>query len=366
MRIIISKDNLMLAINATQRAINPKSIIPLYSCIHLETKDNHAFFTGAGLDITIECTVPAQIEQEGSAFIPARYFSDIVRRLPDVPIILEHDESMELSIRCENSFFSLRTISATDFPQIPDIQGDLSFTVNAETLAKLIRQSSFAASTDELKGVFTGILWEIEGSDLCLIGSDMHRLAWTKSTVSSDAALEKISFILPAKHVVELGRLIQSGDCQISGDNHSVSFRFDNICMNCHTLSGIFPDYRSVVPQQFMTTLQVESKMLRDAAERISLFSASNDTSNTIYFVIDDNHMEIHSQSEIGYGRESLPVAMEGESLDIAFNSRYLTDVFRVLDCDQVDVQLSGQLSAGIIKDRQDEDFFYLLLPVRY
>ena len=366
MRITISKDNLNYAISAAQRAINPKSIIPLYSCIKLEVIDNQGIFTGAGLDTIIQCTVPVQMEREGTALIPARYFSDIVRRLPDVPITIEHTESMELSIRYNQSFFTLRTLAVNDFPLTPEVQGDLSFTLSSETLSTLIRQSSFASSSDELKGVFTGILWEIDGTEISLVGTDTHRLAWSRGTLSSGGAEEKVSFILPAKLVNELGRLIQSGECQIHADKHSVSFQWDNVFMNCHILDGIFPNYRSVVPSQFMSSIQVDSKALRDAAERISLFSASNDTSNTIYFEIAEGIMEIHSQSEIGYGRESLAVQMDGEPIEIAFNSRYLTDVFKVIDCDLVDIQLSGQLTASIIKDQQDDDFFYLLLPVRY
>ena len=360
-----SKENLNNAVNAVQKAINPKSIIPIYSCFQLEIKEDRAIFTGAGLDVSIECTVPVQTEREGIALVPARYFGDIIRRLPDIPITLEHTDSMEMAIRYEKSIFTLKTQPFDNFPSIAPFEKGANFSVPAETFKKLVRQSSFAASADEMKAVFTGILFEIDGEEISLIGSDTHRLAWTKGAVKTDLPDTKASFVLSARIVAEIARLIQNDDCHIQVENNTVFFAFDNIRISCQIMNGNFPNYRQVLPSNFITNIQVDSKRLRDAVERISLFATSNDISSTIYFEIGEGALTVHSQSDIGYGREEISITHEGEDLNIAFNSRYISDIFKVIDGDTVDIQLSGQISAGIMKEKGDPGFLYLVLPVK-
>ena len=360
-----SKENLNLAVSAVLRAINPKSIIPLYSCVKIEVKSDLAIFTGAGLDLSIECSIPVQAEKEGVTLVPAKYLGDIVRRLPDIPITLEHTESMEMTIRYEKSIFTLRTMSPEDFP-VPDIfGGGLDFTVSADVLKKLIRQSSFAASADDLKGIFTGILWELEGDELSLIGSDTHRLAWVKGPANNNISDAQGSFIIPARIASEISRLILEDHCHIKVDKNTVFFTFDNIKLNCRILEGGFPNFRQVIPKNFITNVRIESKSLRDATERISLFTASNDSSSTIHLEIEENTLSIHSQSDIGFGREEFIIEKSGEDIKISFNSRYITDVFKVTDGDTVNIQFSGQTSAGVIKEVGDESFLYLILPVK-
>ncbi|MCL1848292.1 MAG: DNA polymerase III subunit beta [Clostridiales bacterium] len=365
MLITTSKDNLNTAINAVQRAINAKSIIPSYSCIKLEVKGNTAVFTGAGLDVSIECTIPVQTDREGVALIPAKAFSDIVRRLPDLPITLEHSDSMEMSIRYERANFTLSTIASDDFPLMDIVQGSLVFSIAADPLKKLVRQSTFASSNDELKGVFTGILWELEAGDLSLIGTDTHRLAWTKAPVNQSEDLSSGSFIIPAKTTTEIARLLQNEDCQVKADQNIVSFTFDNIRIQCRVMEGSFPNYRQVIPERFVTSIQAESKTIRDAAERISLFAVMTELSSTIYLEIEDSALSVHSRSDIGFGREEIPVRQEGDDLHIAFNSRYITDFFKVAEEERVIIQLSGQLSAGIMKEESDDSFLYLVLPIK-
>jgi DNA polymerase-3 subunit beta len=364
-----SKENLNIAVSAVQRAINPKSIIPMYSCIKIEVRENLAVFTGAGLDVSIECSIPVQMEKEGSLLVNAKYFGDIVRRLPDIPITIEHTESMEMSIRYEKSVFTLRTASYDDYPSLDEFQGGLGFTISAELLKKLVRQSSFAASADVLKGVFTGLLWEVDGSELSLIGSDTHRLAWGKGKIdvtgqSADDEV-KLSFIIPARIAQEVTRLIQDGVCQVNVSRNVVFFAFENIRVNCSVMEGSFPNFRQVIPSKFVTEIEIKNDVFRDAVDRISLFAAANDSSSTIAIEISEGLLSVHSQSDIGFGREEFSVEHEGEDIKINFNSRYITDVFKVIEGDHVEIKLSGPISAGIIREKADEDFVYLVLPVK-
>ena len=365
MRITTSKENLNTAISVVQRAINQKSIIPLFSCIKLEVRGNIAVFTGTGLDTIIECSIPVQTEREGLALIPARYFGDIVRRLPDIPITLEHTETMEMTIRYDKSVFTLRTMASDDFPSIETFREGLTFSVSPDTFKRVVRQTSFAASTDEMKAVFTGLLWEVSGEELSVVATDTHRLAWAKGSLAKADKEAKASFIIPARLATEIARLIQNDDCIMQAEKNTVFFSFDQIRISCRVLEGTFPNYQQVIPGKFITTMQVDSGALRDITERTSLFAASGETSSTIHLDIADRVLSVYSQSDIGFGREEISVQQDGEDLKIAFNARYLTDVFKVMEGDKAEMQFSGQLSACVMREEGDQSFLYLVLPIK-
>jgi DNA polymerase-3 subunit beta len=297
--------------------------------------------------------------------VNSRYFSDVVRRLPDVPITLELSDSMELTIRYEKSYITLRTMDAADFPPFPAFKGGLDFQLSSETLKRLVRQTSFTASTDDLKAVFTGLLWEINGEEIGLVGTDTHRLSWSKGAINIENKEAKGNFIIPAKIAQEISRLIQDDACHIQAEKNTVFFTFDDIKIYCRVLEGSFPNYRKVIPEQYVTTIQAESKKMRDAVERISLFALSDGDTSTINLEIADSQLIIHSRSDVGFGREEMEIEQSGENLTIAFNSRYINDIFKVTDGDKISIQLSGKLSAGVMKDPSEKDFLYLVLPVR-
>jgi DNA polymerase-3 subunit beta len=174
------------------------------------------------------------------------------------------------------------------------------------------------------------------------------------------------SFIVPAKTIIEIARLLQDEPCHIQAEKSTVFFSFANIRVFCRVLKGVFPEFRKVIPSKFVSEIQFESRLLRDAAERISLFSSSTDSSSTVNLEFEEDILNIHSRSDIGFGREELKVAHEGEDISISFNSRYLTDVFKMIEGDKtVTMKLSGPLSAGIINEKDDDDFLYLILPVK-
>jgi DNA polymerase-3 subunit beta len=365
MRITTTKENLLVGINAVQRAINAKSIIPIYSCIKLATNGNVLSFTGASLDMGIQCQMPVQVEREGIAVVPARYLSDIVRKLPDVPITLDLNDHHEMSILYEKSFFSLKTMPAEDFPTLPEFKGNMDFSISAEVLKNMVRQTAFACSTDEMKAIFTGLLWEIDGDNLRMVGTDTHRLAWTQGKIKTTDISNNGLFIFPAKTAIEIARLIQEEDCRVQVEKNMVFFSFENIKINCRILEGQFPNYKQVIPAQSKTKIIADAKLLQNCVDRISLFSLSGDTSNTIHLEIFEQALTIHSRSEIGSGKEEISIEHQGEELKIAFNARYLTDVFKVIDESSIAIEFSGPLSAGVLRIPENNDFLYLILPIR-
>lgn len=366
MKITATKENLLLGVSAVQKAVSAKNTLPILSGIRLEAKDNVLYFAATDLEIGIQCDVPVEVIKEGVAVVPARHFSEITRRLPDGAITLEQISQYELEISYEESQLVLKIMAGDDFPAIPKVIGEQQLEINAAIMKQMIRQTVFATGTDEGRPLFTGILCECAEDKIRLIATDTHRLALRQGTILNK--IEKnTSFIIPGKIMAELARLIydETETCHIGISKNLVSFQVANIKIICRLLDGQFPNYRQVIPTQYNLKVRVKTKKMQEAVERISLFTVLNDVSNTIKFQLKENTMIISSQSELGQGYEQIFMEGEGEAVNISFNARYLLDVLKIVEADEVELELSGALSPCIVRPAESDNFLYLLLPVR-
>jgi DNA polymerase-3 subunit beta len=360
----IEKEQLLFGINAVQKFVSAKNILPVLSHIKIEAKNSLLFFTATNLDMGAQCQVPAQVSQEGAALIPARHLSEIARRLPDTSVSLEVSPQFELTIRYEQSIFTLKTMDPEDFPSFPDIENAARFSVKADDLKKMTKYSIFAVGTDELRALFTGILWDLNGDALTMVGTDTHRLALSKGTVQTDQPLTG-QFIIPSKALGELARLVQDENCQIAITSNLAYFTFENIVIYCRLLEGVFPDYRSVIPKEYLFKIRARTREFLDAVERVALFAASNDDSKTVRLQIENDSMKIFSQSEFGGGDETILVQNEGNELLIAFNCHYLMDGLKSVEAEEIIFEFTEALKPGVMRLIEDDSFTYLILPVR-
>ena len=365
MKIIATKENLLFGISAVQKAVSTKSTLQILTCVKLEIQKDKLYFSATDLEIGIQCNVPVEVIEEGEIVVPAKYFFEIVRKLPDSLITLETVNENEIIIKYENSQLNLKTLATDDFPKLPDVNGEYQFSVSGAELKQMIKQIVFACSVDERRPLFTGVLCEVENNNFRMISTDTHRLALKEGKIEKGSA-KGHSFIIPSKILSELARLIQNDEeiCYLSLTKNLATFSFDNILVVCRLLEGQFPNYRQVIPNQYNLKIKTKTKLLAEAVERISLFSLNSDT-NTVQIKVEDNLMIIFSQSELGQGYEQIFIENEGEPVEIAFNYRYLLDVFKVLATDFFTIEFTGSLSPGIIRPLENDDFLYLILPVR-
>lgn len=366
MKITATKENLLYGVSAVQKAVSTKNTLPILSCIKIEAKGNMLYFSATDLEMGIQCHVPGEVIYEGIVVVPARYFSDIVRKLPDSSITLQLVGDNDLVIQYENSQMNLKTFPAADFPNLPDVKGDEEINIKTDIFRQMIKQSVFAAGTDEGRPLFTGILCETGEGKLRMVATDTHRLALKQGEVVKTT--DKLSsFIIPAKMLSELARLMFEDNevCYISLTKNLASITVSNIRIICRLLDGQFPNYRQVIPTQYKSKIMLKTKSLQDAVERISLFTMTNDSSKTIQIKIEDNKIVISSQSDLGQGYEQLSIEFEGDPVAIAFNSRYLLDVLKIMESDMLSLEFTGPLSPCIMRPAESENFLYLLLPVR-
>ncbi len=366
MKFTATKDNLSFAVTAVQKAVSTKSSLAVLTCIKIEAQGNMLYFSATDLEMGIQCNTPADVSEEGVIIVPARYFAEIVKKLPDSLITIYLANDNKLIINFDQSQLTLNTLPPDDFPNIPDFKGENVIEVNSAILKKMIRQTVFAAGVDEFRPLFTGILCEVKDNILRMIATDTHRLALRQGTPQKNPD-EDVSFIVPAKMLSEVARLIYEDDetCYICLYKNLVSFTIANIRIICRLLDGQFPDYKQVIPVQYKTKALIKVKNLQNALDRVSLFTMSNDNSNTIHINVENNLITASSQSELGQGYEQLNIETEGIPVMISFNARYLLDVFKILESETATIEFTGPLSPCIIRPTENDNFLYLVLPVR-
>ncbi|WP_432662103.1 DNA polymerase III subunit beta [Wukongibacter baidiensis] len=364
MKIICSQKQLSSAVNIVQKAVSTKTTLPILKGILLEAKDDQLKLVGNDLDIGIENYIETKIIREGSIVISSRLFGDIIRKLPNSDIELEVDSQNNVFIRCENSDFKLVGQPAMEFPELPFVEEENTYVIGQDLFKNMIRQTIFATSQDETRPILTGSLIEIGNRNISMVAIDGYRLALRKAYLNSDIENKAV---IPSKTLNEINRILgneSEGEIHISFTDKHILFTIDEIRIISRLLEGEFINYDQIIPKEFKSKAKVSTKNLLDSIERASLL-AKEGKNNLIKFSIKDEIMNVSSNVEIGSVNEEVSIELEGEDIDIGFNSKYLLEALKVIDSEEIYLEFTTGVSPCIMKPTDNDNYIYLLLPVR-
>lgn len=365
MKLLCSKDALLTGVNTVQRAVSNKSTIPVLQGILLKAEKQSLTFSATDLEIGIRCEVSAEILIEGSTVVPAKLFSEIVRKLPDTIISLELIDDV-LIIKYFQSDITLKGYDPQEFPLLPELIDTQSFTLPTTLFKNMIRQTVFACATEENRPIFTGILLNIEGQTIRLVATDTHRLAYRVSEIPNQEELQ-FTGLIPAKTMSEIYKLLRDEDetLNINFNNSQISFQFGSIILISRLIEGQFPNYNQVIPQNCETKIFMSVSNFWEAVERASLIARDNSSANIIRLTITNLILKIDQVTEMGKINEQMEIEMEGKDIVISFNAKFLIDALKVIDSENIVMEFSGSFSPGVIRPLNNPNYLYLILPVR-
>ena len=363
-RIVCSTETLSQACQNVQRAVSTKTSIPAIEGILLKAENGRLYLTGYDLEVGINTSIEAKVEQDGSIILNARYLCDIIRRLPDEEVEIEADARQLCYIRSGETNYSLNGISAEEYPELPSVTGGAPVIIDQGILKNMIRQTIFAVADNNSNVVYTGIKFEIEKNQIKLIAVDGVRLAIRTEEIDYDG--EELSFIVPGKTLSEVMKLIDEEEADVSlgvGKRHIV-FEVNGYSIVSRLLEGEFLDYKSAVPASFATTVRVSTKTLMSSIDRTSLLITDR-LKSPVRCIFDDNTIKISSITSLGTANDKISAQIDGERIEIGFNNRFLIEALRVCDTDEVLIKLNSPVSPIIILPPEGESFLFLVLPVR-
>lgn len=340
--------------------------MPILGYVLVETMKSGLKLTATDLELAIQVEIVAEVKEGGQLTLPARILTEIVGNLPEATVEIKTGEvGTQAEIACENSNFEILGLPAGDFPTTPKVGEEPLGAIDADAMRTMIRQTIFAVSADETRPFLTGVYVVMDGTDVRFVATDGGRLALRKTSVTSPAK-EKTGVIVPAKTMQELARALGGveGDVQLATADNQLMFAVPGLRVYSRLISGQFPNYQQVIPQEFKQRIRVDTDRLLRAVRRVSI--TARDSANVVRLSAKGKKLTITSNTpEVGKAREDVEVTAEGETVEAAFNARYLIDCLNSIDAAELFFELTGPLSPGAIRPAQHSDYVYVLAPVR-
>ncbi len=360
------RDQILKPLQSVTGIVERRHTLPILSNVLLETQDGEVSFVATDLEIQI--TAKQRIEgkvENGSVTLSAKKLQDILRALPEESEVTLDHKDPRLTVRAGKSRFNLQTLPAKDFPKLAAAAGNATdIQLPQKTLRALLAQVQFAMAVQDIRYYLNGLLFSIDAEQLRAVATDGHRLAYAATQLQTGATKQDV--ILPRKSVSELIKLLSDSDepVKISIQANQVRFTFGGIEIISKVVDGKFPDYTKVIPTNYSKHLELDRLTLQQALQRAAILS--NEKIRGVRLVLSkDNLAIICANNEQEEAQEELTVSYDSEPLDIGFNIAYLQDVLGYINSDSVRLSLGDANSSALITFAKDEQFKYVVMPMR-
>lgn len=375
MKFTMNRQTLVSKLMMVNTAISSKTTIPILTGVKIVLTTEGLYLTGSNGDISIESFTPntdsnAQmlIQEEGALVLPAGFFNSIVKSLPDTMVTLETSEQNQVTITSGSSTFTLNSLDANDYPQLPVVKQNNLLQLPVQLLNELIRKTTFAASRQETRPILTGVHFTLANGFFKAVATDSHRLS--QRILPMDSEINNFDMVIPAKSLLDLSKTLNKDDefVEMSSMENQVLFKTKEMSFYSRLLEGNYPDTDRLIPTQYETTAIFNLKELLSAVERASLMAHETSNINVVRLQLSDSHIMLTSQSpEIGTVEEELTsLSFEGKELTISFNPDYMKEALKACACDEVKIQfISAVRPFTIIPLTDDEQMIQLITPVR-
>jgi DNA polymerase-3 subunit beta len=361
----VSRDALLKPLQAVSGIVERRQTLPILANVLLEQKDGRLFVTATDLEMQITANSELASKQDQSVTVGARKLQDLLRALPEEAAITVDTAAGKMTVRAGRSRFNLQTLPASDYPRIGLSQEQLqTITLPQRDFRGLLKLAEFAMAQQDIRYYLNGMLLVIDKGSLQAVATDGHRLSYASIAVPGNYSRQEV--ILPRKTVLELGKLLEDIDAELTIDvlANQVRFRFSNIELVSKVVDGKFPDYNRVIPSGHPKQLELSRTELLQALQRAAILS--NEKFRGVRLVLGTDQLKIIcTNSEQEEAEEEIEVAYKGEALDIGFNITYLLDVLHNLAAEHIILALGDANSSALITMPERSDYKYVVMPMR-
>jgi DNA polymerase-3 subunit beta len=366
MKFTISKGALQELLQVVVSAVPTKSTLPILSNVLIEADKEGLTLVATDLDISIRTRGEASVDAGGSITVPAKRIGEIVRELPDAEVKVSVKDS-KMKLTCGNGSFSIVGMEAEDFPQLPQVDAEKRVSLPAEVLEKSVRQTAYAVSSDETRQMLTGVLVQFKPGQLCMVGTDGHRLA--RATFNGEfKGLEGKEFITPPKALSQVVRLSAGQDTvNLMISKNFAVFEVGPTTVYSRLIDGNFPNYEQVIPKDNPKKFTVKREPFIAALRRVAILS-DNVTRQVKMSLLPERVELTVNTADVGEGSEAIGVDYSGDAIAIGYNAAYLLEALRTMYSEDVQLSLNTPTSPGLLMPaNQDpnEDLLCLVMPLR-
>jgi DNA polymerase-3 subunit beta len=348
-------------VTASRAATSRTSTHPVLAGLRLDVSDDQLTLTGTDLELTIRLSVEVGMDTEGSAVVPARLVTDIVRALPAGTVTVETN-SDDVIISAGRAQFAVRPFAVDDYPAQAGPDGE-PVSIDAALLMSALRQVVRAASTDEARPVLTGVLISADEEGLWVVATDGYRLA-VRNLGAAGLLTSGQSVLIPARALSELQRLLPAADhVSVRFGSRSAEFELGTTYLSTRLIDGDFPNYRNLLPSSHPNTLTIGREALLEALRRVRILAQD---SRVVRLSLGGEVVELTVVAQdVGNASEAVDARYEGAEMVVGFNPDFLAAGADALDGDELTVELNDPGKPVVLRGVGDDDYLYLLMPVR-
>ncbi|CCI84623.1 DNA-directed DNA polymerase III beta subunit [Lactobacillus pasteurii DSM 23907 = CRBIP 24.76] len=374
MKFTINRNLFIENLNNVMRAISSRASIPILAGIKIDLYEDQLVLTGSDTDISIEITLPSSddltIESTGSIVLSARFFSEIIKKLPGKDFSFEVISNTQIKIKSENSEFTVNGLDANNYPRLPEISTESAFVIGGKVLREIINETQFAVATQESRLILSGVHFTFSADAIKAVATDSHRLS-ERSIALNNGPQVATDLIIPGRNLQELSRIIGETDPEITvcpGENQ-VLCKIGNISFYSRLLEGNYPDTDRLLPTESTTSVEFDLADLSSALDRASLLTHVG-RNNVVDLNLDVENQKVilsGTSAEIGNVEEEISFkSLTGDNLKISFNPDYLRDALRASVTDAIMMKFTQPLRPfTVTPNKSDIEFIQLITPVR-
>ncbi|MBL8080600.1 MAG: DNA polymerase III subunit beta [Anaerolineales bacterium] len=374
MKVTLLQENLARGLSIVSRAVSPRSTLPVLSNILIASDEGRLRLSATNLELGITCWIPARIDEEGSTTVPSRTFSDLVNAMPSDQVQLTLDvKTQSLHVKGGASNNDIKCIDAQEFPPLPTPEMKDAVQLNVADFKEMIHQVAFAASTDEARPVLMGVLMNVEKDKVTMAAADGFRLSVRKAQLSN-AVPQPINIIIPARALNELARVANDPEepiyMVVPKQRGQVLFRVKDVEVVSQLIDGTFPDYHQIIPRSYKSRTLVATATLLKACKQAEIFAREG--SNVARLDIKESKGEMQpseveisaTSEETGKNETIVEATVDGGSVLIAFNVKFLREALEVIKTPNVALETSAANAPGVVKPVGDDNFLHVIMPM--
>jgi DNA polymerase-3 subunit beta len=368
MNFTADRDSLVSSLNIVLRGVSARTTLPILKGILIKSdkETGTVSFSSSDLEISIENFIEAKVEESGSIVVSAKFFSDVIRKLPPGTIDISLSEGNMVNIKSGSIEDTLQGIASDEFPIIEHGGEGEEFSFDSFTLKEMIRKTAFAASIEEARGIITGVLFEIKKEETNMVALDGYRMAIVKEPIIGE---KEKNIIISSKIMSDIAKIISdSGDKEesinIKAGENKVFIELKNTKIVARLMEGDFIKYKDILPKEEKSRIKINRNLLLDSVERATLLVREG--KNTfIRFNLEGSLLIITSRADEGKYYEEIAVEKEGEDIEIGFNGRFVSETLKAISDEEIIMLFNTSISPCLVKPVEGENYEYLILPVR-
>jgi DNA polymerase-3 subunit beta len=368
MRIFVSSDKLLKNLQVLSGVINTSNTMPILDNFLFDFEGNLLKVTASDLETTMKVNIEIESQEKGLACVPARLLIDILKTLPEQPLVLEFLENNVLKIKTDSGIYEIAYVSGLEFPKAIEMEETSRTIIPSKVLSTAISKTIFATGTDDLRPAFTGVYFQLTTTGLIFASTDAHKLV--KYSRKDIQATEEASFVMPKKALNVLKGILQTIEVDVVTEYNqsNAKYVFDQFELICRLIDAKYPNYEAVIPKENPNKLTIDRNLLTTSVNRVSILSSKETHQMRLGFKGNELTISAEDKETSKNGNEVLTCSYSGNDFAIGFNSKFLLEMLKNTTAEQVTLEMSEPNRAGVLMpldgQEEGEELLMLVMPV--